>query len=404
MTNRPGSRAGGISLRTISSGLAADEFEFYYQPIVSLTTGRLERAEALLRWSRPDGETILPDAFIPFAEAEGFIPNITSRMLPKLAADLTIISDINPSLSVSFNTSAQDFETPGLSGIILESVDRSLLDSHKLVAELTEPTVLRDDEKIHANITKLVDAGVALAMDDYGTGYSTISTLSRWPFSTLKLDRSLISGLATSTKCVRIVEASIRMAHQMDLDIVAEGIESLLAYEFLLRSGCHYAQGFWIGEPMPLHRFLHFLQREPRWSGMPSGLLHMAQLDHMHWRKSLIEVVSAIAFRECDSEGGDILRVPEMDHRACALGKWYYGAGQKFAGNETFDRLQAAHERFHQMGRKLYEIALNQGSRAQIMELMREHTEVSLEVLSLLQKLENTALTEPGYPGFFGEL
>ncbi len=403
MTNRAGSPTDGISLRSISDGLAADEFEFYYQPIVSLVTGRLERAEALLRWSRPDRETILPDAFIPFAEAKGFISNITSRMVPKLAADLTIISDIDPSLSVSFNTSAQDFETSGLSGIIRESVDRNLLDSHRLVAELTEPTVLRDDAKIHANITKLVDAGVALAMDDYGTGYSTISTLSRWPFSILKLDRSLVSGLATSAKCVRIVEASIRMAHQMDLDIVAEGIESMLIYEFLLRSGCHYAQGFWIGEPVPLDEFLRFLQQQPRWSGMPSGLLHMAQLDHVHWRKSLIEVISAITFRECDSEGGDILRVPEMDHHACALGKWYYGAGQQFVGNETFDRLEAAHDRFHDMGRKLYEMASNQGSRLQIMELMREHTQVSLEVLSLLQELENTALMEPGYPNVFGK-
>lgn len=92
-----------------------------------------------------------------------------------------------------------------------------------------------------------------------------------------------------------------------------------------------------------------------------------------------------------------------MDHRACALGKWYYGAGQKFAGNETFDRLEAAHERFHQLGRKLYEVALYQGNRAQIMELMRQHTEISLEVLSLLQKLENTALLEPGHPDLFDE-
>ena len=138
-------------------------------------------------------------------------------------------------------------------------------------------------------------------------------------------------------------------------------------------------------------------------SGMPSGLLHMAQLDHMHWRKCLIEVISAIAFRECDSEGGDILRVPEMDHHACALGKWYYGAGQQFAGNETFDLLEAAHKRFHHLGRQLYETALNQADRPQLMELMREHTEVSLEVLALLQKLENSALMDSVYPDVFGE-
>ena len=105
----------------------------------------------------------------------------------------------------------------------------------------------------------------------------------------------------------------------------------------------------------------------------------------------MIEVVSAIAFRECDSEGGDILRVPEMDHRSCALGKWYYGAGQKFAGNETFDRLQAAHERFHQLGRKLYEVALNQGSRVQIMELIREKVDLKLSLITTLLKVNYQA-------------
>ena len=137
------SPAGRISFDTISSGLAQDEFVFYYQPIVSLVTGRLERAEALLRWTKPDGHLVLPDAFIPLAEAEGFISDITRQMVPKLAADLTIISDIDPQLSLSFNTSAQDFEKAGLAEVVREVVHPRLLGSHKLVAELTEPTILR---------------------------------------------------------------------------------------------------------------------------------------------------------------------------------------------------------------------------------------------------------------------
>lgn len=382
------------SFGDIAGGLEKGEFSFYYQPIISLITGRVERAEALLRWSQPNGRIIMPDAFIPFAESSGFVRQITSEMLPSLAADLTIISDITPSVSVSFNTSAQDFETPELGHRIREFFDSSLLGSGKLVAEITEATILRDDLRIRSNIRKLVDAGVALAMDDYGIGYSTIGSLSQWPFSIIKLDRSLVHGLCESTKSMRIVEASIRMAHQLELDIVAEGIESPLAYDFLLRAGCNYAQGYWLGRPMPLDEFLRVAKANPRWSGMPSGLLHMAQLDHVHWRKSLIEVVSAMAFRGCDSENGDILRVPEMDPRRCALGKWYYGSGQQFAGDEAFDRLEAVHNRFHLLGQELYESALNQRERSHLLELMREHTEVSLEVLSLLQRLENRALLQ----------
>lgn len=379
-----------ITLVELAKGLARDEFVFYYQPKVSLIGGKVNGAEALIRWKRPDG-TIPPDEFIPVAESTGFITEISRAMFPKLIADMLILNDVDTSISIAFNLSSKDFATPDMLELIRAAIESHQISPDKLQVELTEAAIIdSNDPNIRNNLNDLVKLGVKLAMDDYGTGYSSIDTLSQWPFSVVKIDQGLIRRMVESEKSTTIVQASIRMAHQLGISVVAEGIESANVYDFLLHAGCTDAQGFWLAKPMPLAELLSFIKSDRRWSALPAGLIHMAQLDHIQWRKTLIDQVTTLAFNH--SKDKSIQGVSaEEDHHRCKLGIWYYGLGQEFKGVPLFDELEEPHRLLHEQGKKLIEAARNGGTREEITSGLRELTRLSSTVLGLLQELENEA-------------
>lgn len=394
-----GAEAGPLSMDTYLFDLAElehaldhGELVYFYQPKVSLITGKISGVEALIRWQKPDGSMIMPGNFIPFAESTGFINRISRGMFPRLVEDMVIINDLSDDVSVSFNLSAQDIASPEMIGLIRAAVHGNRINPHRLQVEITEASVINgSDGHVREHVQELVRLGVKLAMDDYGIGYSSIDTLSRWPFSVVKIDQGLVRRMAESEKSTTIVQASIRMAHQLGLDIVAEGIETAATYEFLLHTGCTHAQGFWLGRPMPLQDLLAYIRRDRRWSAMPIGLIHMAQLDHIQWRRALVGQVSALGFgKGCAS---DVCAVSvQMDYHECKLGEWYYGIGQEFKGIDTFDQLEAPHRELHRLGAELLTLAQNGGNRRQITIALRALTRQSGVVLELLQDLENEAI------------
>ncbi len=389
----------------MAAAVADNELVYYYQPRISLITGRVCGAEALLRWVRPDGRVTPPSAFIPLAESSGYITRLGLAMFPRLIADLLIINDLYPELTTSFNLSAKDFLSRDMLELIQQAVAAHEIDPARLQAELTEASMLDHDQPaVRANLKALHASGVGLAMDDYGTGYSTIDVLSRWPFDIVKLDQGLIGRMADSERSTTIVQASIRMAHQLGITIVAEGIETAAVYEFLLHAGCTEAQGFWMAEPMPLEAYLDFLGSSHRWSGMPTGLIHMALLDHIHWRQALIAQVSCIAFHGCTTSPEIRSPAAELDPHRCKLGQWYYGAGREFRGNELFDQLEAPHNRLHELGARLLELARAGAPKTELIGCLRELTRQSSDVLELLQGLESEALIAPPARGHVGGL
>ena len=384
-----------ITVQDILDALARDEFVYYYQPKVSLLTGKVCGAEALIRWVRPGAGLVMPGEFIPLAEASGAISKLSLAMFPALIADLVIMQDINPELMVSFNLTAQDFESDAMVNCLREAIASYQIEPRNLQAELTETSLIQSSGQVREHIQAVVDMGVSLAMDDYGTGYSSIDVLSQWPFSVVKIDQGLIRRMVTSEKSTTIVQASIRMAHQLGIKIVAEGIESAGVYDFLLNTGCTEAQGYWLGRPMPLAEFLAYLRQDQRWSGLPIGLVHMAQLDHIQWRRTLVDQAMAISFKGDEMEPVRVVEA-EMNHRHCKLGLWYYGLGQEFKGYPAFDALDEPHRQLHVIGQELV-AAMGQGaSRELITELLRRLTRQSGVVLGLLQELENEALLERG--------
>ncbi len=384
-----------IQSRDIAEALARDEFVFHYQPKVSLLTGRVSGAEALIRWPRPDGGLVQPGAFIPLAESTGLIRDISLAMFPKLVADLVIIQDVNPELVVSFNLTAQDFESDAMAACMRETVANYRIEPRHLQVELTETSVINSAPEVREHIQSVVDMGVGLAMDDYGTGYSSIDVLSQWPFEVVKIDQGLIRRMLTSEKSTTIVQASIRMAHQLGIQVVAEGIESAGVYDFLLNAGCTEAQGYWLGRPMPLSDLMGYVRQDQRWSGLPIGLIHMAQLDHIQWRRTLVDQVMAATFRNGEADSVRIVGA-EMNHRFCKLGQWYYGLGQEFKGYPAFDALERPHQALHEIGRLLVQAVERSASREAVTNLLRQLTRQSGVVLGLLQELENEALLRRG--------
>lgn len=380
-----------INLSAITNALSNDEFIFYYQPKVSLISGKICGAEALIRWIKPDGSIIPPDSFIPLAEQTGFINNITLSMFQKLIVDMNILHDIDASLKISFNASAKDFLDNKLVEAIRLAIEHKLISADQLEVEITETVIISEIVNSRLNMQALHDMGVALVMDDYGIGFSSIDTLAKWPFSSIKLDKGIITQLDTSCKEFTIVQSSIHMAHQLELGVVAEGIETEEVYQILQNMGCLQAQGYWISRPLPLTDFIELCRQNKQWPVDPVGLLHMAQLDHIQWRKAIIDGSYYLRQRK-DSD--KVRGAPESDPTACRLGRWYYGSGKYFAGSTCYDQLEEPHNRLHEIGTELLNRSKQDAPKDEITSLMRQLTEQSMQVISLLQQMENAIFTK----------
>ena len=367
--------------------LKNDRFIFFYQPKVSMITGKVFGAEALIRLIRPDGTIVPPDEFIPVAEQTSLIRDITRHMFPKLIQDLLVLNDIEP-LSVSFNASAKDFEDDIFARTVLKAMETSRLPIDSLQIELTETAALEAGEKIRKNILPLSDAGLSLAMDDYGKGFSSLDTLSKWPFSIIKLDKEIIGRMFDSEKHLTIIETSIRMAHELGISVVAEGVETSEQYRILLGAGCTKTQGFWISKALPLDKYIAFIKEGTRWSGMPVGLIHMAAIDHVQWRKKLVgELIKMVNFPK-DSPRRKYPDIPPLSCKECRLGRWYHGAGQMFRDRQSFRSLEKPHTELHNIGRSLVELVSGGASMQEAFPLIRELSERSMEIMGLLHTLE----------------
>jgi len=385
--------SGCYSLKDLERALSNDEFVYYYQPKVCMVTGEVCGTEALIRWQKPDCCVIRPSAFIPLAESSGLINDITLSMFQKLLIDKSIIHDNCDKLTISFNASAKDFLNNKLTEAIEHAINNHLISPDKLEIELTETVVLDEMKDVRDKLFQIQELGILLTMDDFGAGYSNINRLSKWPFSTIKLDTGLVGKISFSKKNLTIAQSSIMMAHQLGLDVVAEGIETENIYMTLHNIGCTQAQGCWISHPLPLFDFIEFIKLNRSWPTVATGSLYMAQLDHIQWRKTIIDTIFSLCNGDIN-ELSQLRETPELDPTTCRLGIWYYGSGKKYKGNIWYDYLEEAHARLHKVGLKLIESALRGTSINRLIPLMRDLTEQSVVVIQMLQEIENESITE----------
>jgi len=236
--------------RDLRLALEAGEFFLVYQPVVQLDDGALQSMEALLRWRRPSGVVVAPDAFIPALEESGLIVEVGAFVLKEACRQTRRWRDAGLSTSVSVNVSPRQFETDTLVDEVRGALRDSELDPTSLILEMTETTLMRDSHESALRLRALKDLGIRLAIDDFGTGYSSLAYLQQFPVDILKIDRTFLVGAPQVGPSAALVHALIELGNALGLKTVAEGIETVEQLTRLKREGCDAGQGFYFSRPL----------------------------------------------------------------------------------------------------------------------------------------------------------
>jgi len=251
--------------------LERNEFMLFYQPQVSAVDGRILGVEALIRWRNPVLGNVGPDVFIPVAEHSGLINDIGDWVLVTACDQLKEWQDAGMGeLRLGVNLSPLQFGSPGLAARVGRITRERGIDNHWLELEVTETSVMRDPEQAVRIMESLGKQGFGLAIDDFGTGHSSLANLQKMPFDRLKIDQSFIRGIEHSERSREIVRAIITMAKELDLVVVAEGVETPGQAKLLNELGCHELQGFLISRPVPASYLTRLLQHPRHIAGLAS--------------------------------------------------------------------------------------------------------------------------------------
>jgi diguanylate cyclase (GGDEF)-like protein len=244
--------------------LVQGEFELHYQPKVDVDSGRIDSAEALIRWHHPKRGLTAPSGFIPIAEETGLIVPIGEWVLYEACRQAREWqTDGMRPLRIAVNLSATQFKQKNLVATVREALAAAGLDPGYLELELTESAVMQDPESSIQVLRQLSGLGVRISVDDFGTGYSSLSYLRRLPLDKLKIDRSFISGVAASRDDAEIVRAIVSLAHSLHLKVIAEGVETEDQLTFLRGLGCDQYQGFHCSPPVPADEFERMMRHAP---------------------------------------------------------------------------------------------------------------------------------------------
>lgn len=238
-------------VRDLQGAAQNGELTLVYQPQLEMRSGHLVSVEALMRWRHPELGFIPPDEFIILAERSGLIQGMTAWMLETVCAQLAAWEAEGMPLAVAVNLSAQDINDPGLPGRIADCLARQGLSSAHLRLEITESAIMQDPEHASEQLTRLRETGLRIAVDDFGTGYSSLAQLKRLPVQELKIDKSFILRLAESPDDEIIVRSTIELAHNLGLEVVAEGVETPASRVLLEALGCDLLQGYLFSRPLP---------------------------------------------------------------------------------------------------------------------------------------------------------
>ncbi|MGI9424252.1 MAG: putative bifunctional diguanylate cyclase/phosphodiesterase [Hyphomicrobiaceae bacterium] len=237
--------------------LERDQFELYYQPLIGAHNGLVIGMEALLRWSHPELGAIPPSKFVPIAEDLGLMGRLGTWITERACQDAV---KWPAPIRVAVNVSAAQFHTRALELDIALALGKSGLPGDRLELEITESVLLDDEDKVLATIDKVQEMGVSVSMDDFGTGFSSLSYLHKYPLDKIKIDRSFIMDLPGSNHSLSIVRTIVSLARSIGMSTTAEGIETAEQYALLKEEGCDQLQGYLISRPVPADQVLSLIQ------------------------------------------------------------------------------------------------------------------------------------------------
>nr|WP_249420477.1 EAL domain-containing protein [Rhabdothermincola salaria] len=235
----------------LGQALADDEFDVHYQPVVDLVDGRLIAFEALVRWEHPERGTLPPAEFLDTAERSGLIVGLGERVLEKACRQAAEWRRAGADIYLSVNVSTRQLADPGVVERFTEIMGDAGFDPACLWLEVTETAVVEELEKACLVLRRLVDLGVGVSIDDFGTGWASLTYLRSFPVHTLKIDRSFVARAGDTANDAAIVRSIISLGAELGLFVVAEGIETKAQHEELRRLGCSFGQGYLFGRPAP---------------------------------------------------------------------------------------------------------------------------------------------------------
>jgi diguanylate cyclase (GGDEF)-like protein len=243
-----------LILAQLREAIEHDELRLHYQPKVSFESGEVVGCEALVRWQHPERGLIPPMSFVPLAEHTGLIGPLTAWVLTRALRDTRRAWDAGRRIHVAVNLSVANLVDPELPGLVARLLGETRLPPSALELEITESTLMTEPDKALRTLSLLRSMGVHLAVDDYGTGHSSLAYLHKLPLNTLKIDRSFVSTMAGDGGV--IVRSTIELAHSLGLDVVAEGIEDQITAAALHAVGCDIGQGFHYARPIPFDEMM----------------------------------------------------------------------------------------------------------------------------------------------------
>jgi EAL domain-containing protein (putative c-di-GMP-specific phosphodiesterase class I) len=237
-----------------------NQLEIHYQPQIKLSTGNIIGVEALLRWNHPVLGNISPIEFVPILEEINLINNVTKWMLSRACIKIKELSSfLNQPLKLSINLSANQLIADYLPQTINDILTKVDFPPHLLTLELVETSLIKDFDKAKQIIDKLKNLGISIAIDDFGAGYSSLTYLREFVCDIVKIDKSFITNLNQYSRKKTLVKGIIEICKNMNIEVVAEGIENETEFEFLRHNKCEYGQGYLISKPLSIDQLNHFM-------------------------------------------------------------------------------------------------------------------------------------------------
>ncbi|MEI7026366.1 putative bifunctional diguanylate cyclase/phosphodiesterase [Paenibacillus sp. y28] len=238
--------------QALQEAIEQNQFELYYQPQIDIKSGKLVGLEALLRWKRPEYRDVSPLAYISVAEQTGAIIPIGSWVLNEACRTCLMWHSLfGVPFRIAVNVSAVQLQEDGFVDVVKQALDRSGLPPSYLDLELTESVAMLQEDTLIQKLHELKSIGVRLSLDDFGSGYSSLNYLINYPIDTLKIDRTFTQSLSSNSKTEVVLTCMLDLAHRLELEVIAEGVETEMQYAFYEQHNCDVVQGYYFSPPLP---------------------------------------------------------------------------------------------------------------------------------------------------------
>ena len=380
------------ALKKIEKGINRGEFELYFQPKLSTHSLKIQSAEVLTRWNHPVIGILSPNEFLPLIENDDIIFKFDEWVIKESLLAMKKIHKLYPDLSLSVNVSAKQFKQKNFVQKIKNIIEKLHIDYSILKFiefEITESSALESINYTNETIESLNKFGIRFALDDFGTGYSSLTHLKELKVNTIKIDKSFVLDMLHTPQDMAITNAIISLSKVFQIEVVAEGVESIEHLLMLFELGCDIVQGYNVAKPIAFDKFITFLNEfkpDPKWKISYTYLptredfeFLLAQSNHKYW----VELVITNLLNN------ELTNLPYLSHDSCRFGKWLQGKGkQYFSELPSYHILTMSHKKMHRVVSTIIS-SLEKKDAKVTLEQIDEIKQVRDELIGIIEELKN---------------